>query len=211
MTQLTYVSIAIFFVLVLLGFLFLAGNKKASFANYAERFSPEQYSDTTMSSGLPPPAPQAQSIGSIANATAKPDTAASGIANYGASDPSGNEIYTPLGPQTGVASDSMGLPAPQQGSCFPRDRLGAEDLLPKDSANSRWAQMNPAGQGDVKDQNFLTAGYHVGVNTVGQSLRNANRQLRSELPNPQVPVSPWNISTIEPDLNRVPLEIGSQV
>jgi hypothetical protein len=69
--------------------------------------------------------------------------------------------------------------------------------------------MNPAGQGDVKDQNYLTAGYHVGVNTVGQTLRNANLQLRSEPPNPQVPVSPWNISTIEPDINRVPLEIGS--
>lgn len=199
MTKLTYVSIAIFFVLVLLGFLFLAGNKKAGFVNSAERFASLPSIDP-MSQGIPP-APKAESVGTIANATAQPDNAASGIANYSASDPTGNEIYTAIG-----STDSV---TPQAGSCFPRDRLSTEDLLPKDAANSRWAQMNPAGQGDVKDQNYLTAGYHIGINTIGQSLRNANLQLRSEPPNPQVPVSPWNISTIEPDMNRAPLEIGS--
>ena len=91
--------------------------------------------------------------------------------------------------------------------CFPKDKLTAEDLLPKDAANSKWSQVNPAGQGDVKDQNFLSAGYHVGINTVGSSLRNPNMQLRSEPPNPQVKVSPWNQTTIEGDLNRRPLEI----
>jgi hypothetical protein len=68
--------------------------------------------------------------------------------------------------------------------------------------------MNPAGQGDVRDQNFLTAGYHVGVNTQGSSMRNANLQLRSEPANPQLAVSPWNISTITPDVLRKPLEVG---
>ena len=92
--------------------------------------------------------------------------------------------------------------------CFPKDKLTAEDLLPKDSANSQWAQVNPAGQGELKNKNFLTAGYHVGVNTVGSTLRNANMQLRSEPPNPQMKVSPWNQTTINPDLNRRPLEIN---
>lgn len=92
--------------------------------------------------------------------------------------------------------------------CFPKDKLTPEDLLPKDAANSDWAQVNPAGQGDVQNQNFLTAGYHVGINSVGSTLRNANLQLRSEIPNPQVKVSPWLQSTIEPDLNRKPLEIN---
>jgi len=92
--------------------------------------------------------------------------------------------------------------------CFPRDRLTTEDLLPKDAANSKWAQVNPAGQGDVKDQNFLTAGFHIGVNTVGQSLRNPNYQLRSEPPNPRVQVSPWNQTTIEYDNGRKNFEIG---
>ena len=57
-----------------------------------------------------------------------------------------------------------------------------------------------------KNQNFLTAGYHVGINTVGTSLRNGNMQLRSEPINPQIKVSPWNQTTIQPDLNRRPLD-----
>lgn len=92
--------------------------------------------------------------------------------------------------------------------CFPKDKLTPEDLLPKDAANSEWAQVNPAGQGDVKNQNFLTAGHHIGINSVGSTLRNANMQLRSEPANPQMKVSPWLQTTIEPDLNRRPLEIN---
>jgi len=91
--------------------------------------------------------------------------------------------------------------------CFPKDQLTPGELLPGDK-NSKWAQVNPESQGGLGDQNFLNAGYHVGINTVGQTLRNANLQLRSEPPNPQVAVSPWSQSSIEPDTNRKPLEIG---
>ena len=92
--------------------------------------------------------------------------------------------------------------------CYPKDVLTPQDLLPGDS-NSTWAQTVPAGQGSLGDQNFLNAGFHVGINTVGQSLRNANLQLRSEPPNPQVKVSPWLQTTIDPDVNRRALEIGA--
>ena len=92
--------------------------------------------------------------------------------------------------------------------CYPKDVLSSGDLLPSD-ANSKWAQVNPNGQGALGDKNFLTAGYHVGGKTVGQTLRNANRQLRSDPPNPQVKVSPWMQTTIEPDVNRKPMEIGA--
>jgi len=92
--------------------------------------------------------------------------------------------------------------------CFPKDVLDPNDLLPNDS-NSLWAQVSPSGQGSLADQNFLTSGFHIGINTVGQSLRNANRQLRSEPTNPQVKVSPWMQTTIDPDINRRPLEINS--
>lgn len=92
--------------------------------------------------------------------------------------------------------------------CYPKDTLTPQDLLPQDS-NSTWAQTVPAGQGSLGDQNFLNAGFHVGINTVGQSLRNANLQLRSEPANPQMKVSPWLQTTIEPDNNRKALEIGA--
>ena len=92
-------------------------------------------------------------------------------------------------------------------SNFPKQQLDADDLLPKDNS-SLWAQVNPSGEGSLKDKNFLQSGYHIGINTVGQTLRNPNQQLRSEPPNPQVKVSPWLQTTIEPDLGRKPLEIG---
>ena len=91
--------------------------------------------------------------------------------------------------------------------CYPRDQLTPSELLPKDP-NSVWAQQNPMGVGSLKGKNFLSAGALIGVNTVGQSMRNANLQLRSEPPNPQMPVSIFNVPTIEPDINRRPLEIG---
>ncbi len=91
--------------------------------------------------------------------------------------------------------------------CYPRDQLQASELLPRD-ANSTWAQQNPLGPGSLKGVNFLSAGALIGINTVGQSMKNANLQLRSEPPNPQVPVSIFNNSTIEPDFNRRPLEIN---
>ena len=97
--------------------------------------------------------------------------------------------------------------AEQPAGCYPRDQLTPSELLPKDP-NSVWAQQNPMGTGSLKGKNFLSAGALIGVNTVGQSLRNANYQLRSEPPNPQVPVSVFNQTTIEPDVNRRNLEIA---
>lgn len=83
------------------------------------------------------------------------------------------------------------------------------ELLPKD-VNSQWAQLNPAGSADFKNVNLLKAGHLIGIDTVGSSLRNANLQERSEPPNPTASVSPWMNTTIEPDLMRLPLEIGSK-
>jgi hypothetical protein len=97
--------------------------------------------------------------------------------------------------------------AEKPANCYPKDQITPQELLPNDP-NSKWAQVNPQGQGDIAGKNYLSAGALLGVNTVGQSLRNANYQLRSDPPNPQVKVSIWNQSTIEPDINRRALEIA---
>lgn len=97
-----------------------------------------------------------------------------------------NEVQT-MAPQSGVADSSA--------------------LLPKDG-NNQWAQLSPAGSGELQGINLLQAGYHIGIDTIGQTLRNANLQIRSEPPNPQMNVGPWNQTTISPDLMRVPLELG---
>jgi hypothetical protein len=114
----------------------------------------------------------------------------------------GNEVFSSVGGSS--QSSGMGLPP----SCSPNgSNQNPADLLPKDT-NSQWAQLNPAGKGDLANINLLKAGYHIGIDTVGQTLRNANLQIRSEPPNPQVNVGPWNLSTIESDFMRPPLEIG---
>ena len=112
-----------------------------------------------------------------------------------------------------IGNNEMSLPVqfnrtPSQ--CYPQNTLTAGDLLPAEESKeiSEFNQNYPIGKGVIKGINFLSSGYHIGVNTVGQSLKNANRQLRSEPPNPQVSVSPWMNSSIGPDLLRRPLEVG---
>ena len=92
------------------------------------------------------------------------------------------------------------------GSCA-SNTTNPSDLLPKDNNNS-WSQLNPAGAGPLGNMNFLKAGALIGIDTIGQTLRNANLQIRSEPPNPQMSVGPWNQSTITPDFMRPPLEIS---
>jgi len=117
------------------------------------------------------------------------------------SDPNGNEVFASA---NGTQTSMPGLPT----SCSNPQVQNPAELLPKDS-NSQWAQLNPSGKGELANVNLLKAGYHVGIDTVGTSLRNANLQIRSEPPNPQLNVGPWNQTTIEPDFMRVPLQIGS--
>ena len=89
-----------------------------------------------------------------------------------------------------------------------RKQLKPAQLLPKDNEAGAWSKVNPKGKGSLAFKNFIDAGYHLGINTVGQSLRNANLQIRSEPANPQVPVSIWQNSTISPDNNRRDFEVG---
>jgi len=86
--------------------------------------------------------------------------------------------------------------------------LSPTELLPKGGLGASWAATNPVGLGDLKGGNFLSSGYHAGINTVSTTLRNANLDLRSDPPNPRGAVSPFLNSTIEPDLYRRALEIG---
>jgi hypothetical protein len=110
---------------------------------------------------------------------------------------------SPAPVQQGTVTSMPGLPT----SCSKPNIQNPAELLPKD-VNSQWAQLNPNGKGELANINLLKAGYQIGIDTIGSSLRNANLQIRSEPPNPQLNVGPWNTSTITPDFMRVPLEIG---
>jgi hypothetical protein len=63
----------------------------------------------------------------------------------------------------------------------------------------------------LQGQNFLDPRSQIGYpETLGGVLRNANRQFRSEPPNPRTPVSIFNLSTIPPDTMRPRFEISPE-
>lgn len=105
-------------------------------------------------------------------------------------------------PISGIAGTTVST-----SNCTSRTISDPADLLPKDT-NSDWAQLNPNGAGDLQNISLLKAGHHVGINTTGSNLRNANLQIRSEPPIQKSNVGPWLNSTIEPDCLRKSLELG---
>jgi len=115
-------------------------------------------------------------------------------------------------PETPAVKETADAILPTESKAVGGDYVGKSvdpsDLLPQDQ-NSQWATLNPVNQGNVAVPDLLQAGYHIGLDTIGQSLRNANLQLRSDPVISKDDVGPWNQSTIEPDLGRVPLEIAA--
>lgn len=75
-------------------------------------------------------------------------------------------------------------------------QLEAEDLLPKYSEADEFAKENPVSK-LLKEQNFLIAGYHTGVNTVMQSNKIPYHDLRSAPPIAKQEVGPWMQSSYE--------------
>jgi hypothetical protein len=181
-----------------------------------ERFENDAFDSTNMFNVHQPP--HLPSVADNANKLADTKRASNGeiMPHVSPLDPNDNyygSVATNKGENFENFQDATQLP-PQtvdNGAYLNRDRLTSSDLLPKDAGNSKWAEINPAGTGDIRDQNFLTAGYHIGINTIGQTLRNANLQLRSDPIIQKSEIGPWNQSTIEPDLMRVPLEVGSSI
>ena len=84
------------------------------------------------------------------------------------------------------------------------NKISPEELLPSQN-NTQFAKLNPTVASNLQNKNFLEAGAHIGLDTVGQSLRNASYDLRAEIPNPRMNVSPWMNTTIQPDLAKKPL------
>jgi len=87
--------------------------------------------------------------------------------------------------------------------CNVEKMINPSQLLPKDN-NKFFNNMNPNGNGDLKNMNLITGTEKIGMSS--QVLRNANLQLRCEPANPRNKVGPWMQTTIEPDLHRRPLD-----
>ena len=110
-----------------------------------------------------------------------------------------------------VVQATQQQPAAQQADAMAismgKDDLTSADLLPNENGYASWGDAAPETNA-LEGRNFLESGHHFGINTVGQSLRNANVQLRSDPSIPQVDVGPWLQSTIDQDTNKRQFEIG---
>ena len=128
---------------------------------------------------------------------------------YGGYD-SSNKDYA----AAGGAPGRSGVPSTDHANCYTRDGLNPTDLLPKASAEaSQFLASNPPTQGSPDNRNLLQAGHHIGIDTVCQTNKNANLQLRSDPPIARCGTQPiFNSSSIPAQQNnRLALEIGSQV
>ena len=125
----------------------------------------------------------------------KPKQEATGVAPVMTTD--GNQFLQVQGLKSGNGPAT---------SCNNQQMMDPKELLPNDN-NNEWSNIMP--NNDLKNVHMLNAGHHIGINSVGSSLRNANLQIRSEPIIPQTNVGPWNNTTIEADNLRRPLEIGT--
>ena len=86
------------------------------------------------------------------------------------------------------------------------DNYNAKDFLPNE-INDEWFETDfSLAKYQLNDDKLInTERYIIGINTVGQSLKNASYDIRGTIPNPKFVVSPWGNSTYEPDFNLKPL------
>jgi hypothetical protein len=116
-----------------------------------------------------------------------------------------------------VPLNQTSLPYPQPSNGYDvktlqNETLIAEDLKPNSDPNNTWNAVNPEVKGTLEDRNFIDAGYHIGIDTQGSSLKLPYTDIRSLPPIPKRDVGPWNQSSWDdPSINRLPFEIGSGV
>jgi hypothetical protein len=127
---------------------------------------------------------------------------------------SGGDSYSSPSPnhlgQNSDFSRADGLKTNTYGLSTPPKLMDDPSLLLPNDTNKEWANLNPQGNGNLKNANLLSTTFLVGADTVGSSKKNMNLQVRSEpiIPQNAINTGPWQHSTIEPDLMRRPLEIG---
>jgi len=80
------------------------------------------------------------------------------------------------------------------------DLFDIQKMLPQETED--WFDTVPLqSTKKIQGTHLLHPKTHMGVNTVGSSLKNATHDMRGDVPCPKISISPWGNSTIEPDTN----------
>jgi hypothetical protein len=78
----------------------------------------------------------------------------------------------------------------------------SKDFLPNEKKD--WFETdfsNTKAEFNINDDKLINTQKFIGINTVGQSLKNPSYDIRGTVACPKINVGPWNNSTIEPDYN----------
>lgn len=82
-----------------------------------------------------------------------------------------------------------------------KDLFNIDKMLPKE-IEADWFDTVPLEYSKkIKGTSLIHPKVHMGVNTVGTSKKYATHDLRGDIPNPKLYISPWLNSSIEPDTN----------
>lgn len=116
----------------------------------------------------------------------------------------GDVKSTPAEVDAPVDASSVAMPSAVP-STSRHDTVQPADLLPPDM-NTQWQTDNNLT--GMKMPSLTSATFLSGADTIGQSLKNPNLQLRADPVIPRVNTGPWNQPTIDMDAIRVGLDIG---
>lgn len=87
-----------------------------------------------------------------------------------------------------------------------KDLMDSSLLLPGKVSEQLKKDFNlPPEAVKLDNNNLITVNKSIGVNTVGSSLRNASHDIRGDMLVGKSYQGPWNMSTIEADINNVGL------
>jgi len=105
-----------------------------------------------------------------------------------------------------LGGEPVGMFSDDAGSVSQRPAETPDSLLPRDT-NKSW-QNNQTGGGALNGINLVRSGELIGINTIGNTLKNANYQLRRDPIIQKAQVGPWNQSSFEMDPFRNGVELA---
>ena len=81
------------------------------------------------------------------------------------------------------------------------DLFNVDKMLPKEK-RADWFDTDPLMDAQqFKGSNLIQPKDQLGVNTIGSSKKNATHDIRGDIINPKIRVSPWGNSSIDEDTN----------
>jgi hypothetical protein len=120
----------------------------------------------------------------------------------GTTDPGSNTVFTVKPPTGTQEQDAIQQFGKQMAEDIGKTTFQVKDFLPQE-INTEWFQTDLSSASESLDAAALVdiSKFCQGVDTVGQSLKNPSYDIRGNIPNPKMVVSPFLNSSYDPDTN----------